>query len=160
MLDIKIKVDAKQVLDMLDKIDSPQLREKAAESVADQVVLPALAEGKYPKASGRTRKDVYGTAFKTDKQRRFFFAALASGAISIPYQRSGDTGTSYQKRPIPDGISVYSDKPSAGYTRGDGNNPQVAYFRGVWDTHEELAKQLEGDAALAATAAIIEELGA
>lgn len=34
----------------------------------------------------------YHMVFKTDKQRRFFFAALRDGRISVPYRRTGNLG--------------------------------------------------------------------
>lgn len=44
---------------------------------------------KYPSKTNRpTRRQVYGTPFKTDKQRRWFFWALGQGIISVPYRRT------------------------------------------------------------------------
>jgi hypothetical protein len=39
-----------------------------------------------------TRKSVYGETFKSDKQRRYFFAALRDGRIQVPYHRRGKAG--------------------------------------------------------------------
>jgi hypothetical protein len=48
-----------------------------------------------------TRKRAYGRTFESDKQRRWFFAALREGRISVPYHRTGALGrgwkVSYQK---------------------------------------------------------------
>jgi len=47
-------------------------------------------EGKvkaYPHRTSPSRASVYGSTFKSDKQRRFFFAALRSGSIDVPYKR-------------------------------------------------------------------------
>jgi hypothetical protein len=58
---------------------------KAGVQAAGLYLKGALSE--QPEQKRLTRKDVYGSSFKTDKQRRFFFWALKSGAIQVPYQR-------------------------------------------------------------------------
>ena len=47
----------------------------------------------YPANDRPSRAFVYGTAFKTDKQRRWFFWALRSGAIQVPYSRGQSPGS-------------------------------------------------------------------
>jgi hypothetical protein len=42
----------------------------------------------YPPQRRLTRKSVYGKTFQSDKQRRWFFAALRSGEIQVPYRRT------------------------------------------------------------------------
>jgi len=42
----------------------------------------------YPSQRYISRKAAYGTTFFTDKQRRFFFAALKDGSINVPYKRT------------------------------------------------------------------------
>lgn len=148
MINGSIKIDYKQALDLLDKAESPALKQKMAERVADDVVLPALRKSNYPNASGKKMQ------WASEKARRYFFAAiLPSGGF--PYQRSGRTGDSYMKQAIPDGVTVKSGLASAAYTRGPG---QAAYHRGNWETYEELAQRLEPAAEVAATAVIVEEL--
>jgi hypothetical protein len=41
----------------------------------------------YPEVKRLTRASVYGSTFKSDKQRRYFFAALRKGEIEVPYRR-------------------------------------------------------------------------
>ena len=38
------------------------------------------------------------TGFKSDRQRRFFFAALREGLIQVPYRRTGTLGRSWTTR--------------------------------------------------------------
>ena len=45
---------------------------------------------RYPPQRRITRASVYGKPFKTDKQRRYFFYALRTGKIRVPYQRGSD----------------------------------------------------------------------
>ena len=41
----------------------------------------------YPQQRRMTRASVYGSTFVSDKQRRYFFAALKRGEIEVPYRR-------------------------------------------------------------------------
>lgn len=47
----------------------------------------------YPEQKHLTRVSVYGTPFKSNKQRRFFFAALRKGEIEVPYRRGESPGS-------------------------------------------------------------------
>lgn len=148
MIDLKVTINVDDAMAALDKLEEDRLRLKIANAVADEDVLPALR--KYPTPSRKKQP------FKSAKSRRFFFAALRSGKIEVPYQRSGATGMSYEKRETAQGIDVTSDRPSAIYTRG---TPQAAYFKGTWETHEQVASSLIGDAALTAAGVIVSEIG-
>ena len=147
MIDVSVKVDASAAQRVLDAVADKRLKRTIAEAIADEDVLPALH--KYPPASGKKMQWV------SDRQRRFVMASIAQGSIQVPYHRSGRTGSSYAKQDISDGITVVSGLPSAEYTRGP---DQAAYFRGVWDTHEDIAAALEGDAILTATGVIVEAI--
>lgn len=149
MIGLDVKIDVADALRILDKIDDPALVRKIAEAVADEDVKPALA--KYPPRSGKKMQ------WASDAQRRGFFARLRAGAITVPYQRTGDYGRSFQKQPISNGIALVSGLAYAPYVRGPG---QAAYHKGNWTTLDELAQSLEADAALTATGVIVDEIGA
>lgn len=148
MIGLDVKIDAAAALKALEKIDDPALIKRIAEAVADEDVLPALK--KYPPQSRKPMQ-------MTPKQRAWFFAQLRSGAISAPYQRTGRYGQSFQKQPMSNGVALVSGLSYAPYVRGPG---QAAYHAGNWDTLEQLAQQLEADAALTATGVIVDEIGA
>lgn len=48
---------------------------------------------KYPTRNSPSRASVYGSAFASEKQRRYFFWALRSGAIQVPYRRGQSPGS-------------------------------------------------------------------
>lgn len=150
MIDAKIKVDMQSALAALKAADPDALRPKIANAIADEDVLPALQ--KYPTPSRKKMEWV------SDKQRRFVIAAIRTGDIQVPYQRTGQTGVSYAKIPASDGIIVRSGLPSAAYTRGSTEGPAAPYHRGTWPSHEELAEQLEPDAVLTATGVIVDAI--
>ncbi len=47
----------------------------------------------YPPVKRLTLKEVYGQSFKTERQRRGFFAKLRSGEIEVPYHRGESPGS-------------------------------------------------------------------
>lgn len=150
VIDLSVTIDTADVLRALVAVDDPHNAQRIANEVADQVVLPNLA--KYPGASGKKMK------WKSEKQRRFVIAAIRLGDIQVPYHRSGNLSAAYQKQPIADGLALVSSAPYAAYVRGGGPD-QAEYHKGNWDTHEAIAQQSEADAALVATATLVEIIG-
>lgn len=47
----------------------------------------------YPERKTITRASVYGSSFKSVKQRRYFFWALRTGRIEVPYRRGMSPGS-------------------------------------------------------------------
>lgn len=90
---------------------------------------------KYP--SVRRRKQ----PFKTTKQRRFFFAALADGRIRVPYQRTNHLGRGWRAGVTLTGggltITVGNTTAYAPYVQG---SQQSGYHRGNWKTVSELSQ--------------------
>lgn len=82
--------------------------------------------------------------FKSDKQRRFFFAALADGRIRVPYQRTGNLGRSWRAGIVQTGggltITVGNTTAYAPYVQG---SQQAGYHRGNWKTITELTQDQE-----------------
>ena len=61
------------------------------------------------------------------KQRRAFFAKLRSGAIRVPYPRSGDTLARWRIESMSDGARLTNTSPHARWVHSD---DQTAYHRG------------------------------
>lgn len=88
-----------------------------------------------------TRKSVYGSSFKTDKQRRWFFAALRSGEIHVPYNRTQELRGSWKTAGDGRQQFVYSeDMPKAQYVMQDGHQNQLLKKMG-WKTVETRMKE-------------------
>lgn len=147
-VDLSIKIDVKDALAALDKLDDPRLPARIGERVAREVVLPRLMQ--YPPKSGRPM------SFVSDKSRKYFFAALKAGQIQVPYRRTGDLGRMWTQTPSSDGLTLTSGVP---YSERVIGQRQAAYFKGVWPTTEMVARACEPDAALAATAEIVQTIG-
>ncbi len=147
-VDLSIKIDVKDALKALDSLDDPRLPARIAGRVAREVVLPRLMQ--YPPKSGKKQP------FVSDKSRKYFFAALKTGAINVPYRRSGDLGRMWAQQPDSDGMTLTSGMPYSEMVLGP---RQAAYFKGTWPTTEQIARACEPEAALAATAELVETIG-
>lgn len=143
---IDIQIDASEIDALASRLDQAPPRMAAA--VVDEVVLPNLA--KYPGQSHRKMQ------FVSAKARRYFFAALRSGQISVPYRRTGKLGSEWSRQTDDEGITLTSTRPYGELVRGPG---QAAYFAGVWPTMDAVAEESEPMAALAATAALVDIIG-
>ena len=51
---------------------------------------------KYPPYQYVSRSRAYGKTFQSDRQRRWFFAALRSGELTLPYQRTNKLKAGWQ----------------------------------------------------------------
>ena len=94
---------------------------KAMEEAGDTSVLKRIVQAaglhlksiiaEYPERKRLTRREVYGSSFKSIKQRRWFFWALRNGRIEVPYVRGSSPGSESLKHrwttaPILDGMGV------------------------------------------------------
>lgn len=79
--------------------------------------------------------------FKTEKQRRFFFAALKSGEITVPHQRREGGGLAGGWTIVGGGltVSVINVVPGGQYVMG--TRMQSAYHRGNWKTERDLSDE-------------------
>lgn len=97
----------------------------------------------YPGQTRLTRASVYGTTFVSEKQRRFFFAALARGEIEVPYRRGSSPGSRNMKQGwtvqalTPLSVEVGNNAPYAQFVHGAG--AQSRYMRAAgWRTDQQI----------------------
>lgn len=113
---------------------------------AKAAALATLASVKpYP---GQSRK---GQPFVSSAQRRAFFAKLRSGAIQVPYQRTGALQDAWQYGMDGGGATVSNEHAHAAYTYA----PQVGYHKGNWPNEEALAERAADPARDAAEQALV-----
>jgi len=149
MIGLKVKIDVADALAALSRVEARALEKAITNKVADEIILPRLA--KYPPASGKKM------VFVSEKQRRFVMASIRSGAISVPYHRSGALGRSWVKQPLNGGMAIISRLAYAPYVVGD--DEQAAYHRGTWDQLSALADEISDDVQQAAVAAVEDLIG-
>lgn len=96
--------------------------------------------------------------FKSDKQRRFFWAALREGKIQIPYRRSGTLGRRWSTKveaTTADVVGIVGNlTPYAPFVQGAGK--QATIHQGNWQTEQDVAR----DAANEITGYFADEIAA
>lgn len=102
----------------------------------------------YPPQRYVSREAAYGQTFSSQKQRRWFFAALRSGKISVPYHRTGELGRAWKVEGMGHSVStgpsakISNAAPGAAHVYGIGM-PQAAQPRMVgWQDEEELKRRV------------------
>lgn len=90
----------------------------------------------YPPKKYVSRKAAYGVTFFTPKQRRFFFAALADGRISVPYKRKNMRGglqSGWKQVGKGQRSFIANETPYADLVMGDGQSrhPQAIGWKRV-----------------------------
>lgn len=127
-----IKVDTSDLQAKIGQLDTQEMAQvigvAVAESTRDLIAsYPSPSRAKQP--------------FKTAKQRMFFFAALRSGQIQVPYRRSGDLGRSWVTEPTTNGAELKNTRGYADLVHDA--KAQAKYHRGVWKTDQDAADEME-----------------
>ena len=74
-------------------ISDGRIRDTVTDDVAKYMLNVLRA---YPPYRKVTRESVYGAPFQSDKQRRWFFAALNDGSLQLPYKRTQQLSNGWQ----------------------------------------------------------------
>lgn len=144
------KVDASDLVSKIAQVTGPDLVRVISQAVAKEAVEPELA--KEPFRTTPYKKMIFVSA----KQRAFVMAAIRSGAITVPYRRTGAIGISEQ-HPTSSGMDVVVPVEYSDLVRTRGK--QAAYHQGLWPDDVSIAEKIESDTAeLIGTAAVIEAL--
>jgi len=143
------KIDTSDLIAKINSLSDADVARDIANAIADEAVIPELA--KEPFRTTRPKMQ-----FVSARQRGFFFAALRSGQITVPYVRTGQIGIS-EKHATSNGVEVVVPAPYSDLVRTRGM--QAKYHQGLWDDTETIAARIESDTAeLIATAKVIELL--
>lgn len=96
----------------------------------------------YPEANRPSRSSVYGQAFRSAKQRRYFFFALRHGLIQVPYRRglspgSQRLGRSWAAKQLTDtAVAIGTNVTYARMVKDEGQ--QTRYMKAVgWTTIQQ-----------------------
>ena len=96
----------------------------------------------YPPSKYVTRARAYGKTFFTDKQRRYFFSALKSGILKVPYLRTRKTANGWYTVGKGAKISIRNDSDGAKFTAGDKTQSRHEALVG-WRTISKVAADNE-----------------
>ena len=117
--------------------------DRARPAISDGLLAGAIhVKGKistYPPQAHLTRKSVYGSSFKTERQRRWFFAV---GIHQTPYARTSNLAKRWAISSSMDGMTqIVGNNTSYGpYVQGAGAQSLYHKAQG-WLTEAEVAEQ-------------------
>jgi hypothetical protein len=94
----------------------------------------------YPPQRHITRKQAYGRTFESDKQRRFFFAALKDGRIKVQYHRTQHFRNSWQQVGKGRRSFLANEMPYGSFLVNDDGQSNMAKLGG-WKTLTAVMKQ-------------------
>jgi hypothetical protein len=127
------------------KLASPEVIGRANKRIAEYVKEKAM---QYPRRRTITRKQAYGKTFQSDRQRRFFFSAIRSGRIKVPYQRSGRLRQGWKITPFgSQDWLVINETGYAALVQGQGTQARMMTLIG-WKTIEQIADKTAQDQAI------------
>ena len=129
LIGITVSQDVDKIKEKLGKLVPGYI--DAGSEAASKYLLDVLVNKEIPEWRKVTRTSVYGEPFKTDKQRRFFFAALADGRIEVPYQRRGKSDGIQSNWKIEGSgaeVTLTNDAPAAVYLY---DNQKQSLFMGL-----------------------------
>jgi hypothetical protein len=114
---------------------SPTETKKVIHQTTDEVtdfLLDKVRE--YPAQKSVTRNQAFGRTFESERQRRWFFWALRSGRIQVPYQRTGALGRAWRiVRSSGDVRILTNEAPAARYIFERGTQSRMMKMIG-WKT--------------------------
>lgn len=94
----------------------------------------------YPPQKYVSRKAAYGRTFESDKQRRYFFAALKDGRISVPYKRTQRLSRGWKKLGYGRNSFLANETPYAGLMQQKATQSRMA-AKGGWEPIEDLIRE-------------------
>ena len=138
MSNITIDIVGEEVVfDLLAKL--PTEVQDAAIEEAYKYLLDVLRA--YPPRRYITRVSAYGTPFFTDRQRKWFFAALNSGEIDVPYRRTQGLGRAWKKHGFGQNAMLVNPTPGAEYVMGEKQSRHEAMVG--WKTTDQIVEERE-----------------
>lgn len=118
-----INIEMKGLDQLLPKISSlpKELMDQVVEKVSEyslEVMQTEQPDYKYISRAEAYPDAPAGPGFFSERQRRWFFAALTSGELSIPYNRTGTLAAGWTIRRSGDSFILSNDVPYAPYVQG------------------------------------------
>ena len=113
-----------------------------ADAVVDAVSKLAIDifQSEQPSKKYVTRKAAYGQSFQSDKQRRWFFAALNKGAIQVPYNRTQAMRRAWKQIGAGAKSIVANEAEGVEFVMGDGTQSRHEALVG-WKTVSKMIKE-------------------
>ena len=127
-----IRIEIEGLEELIERVGAGNVEAAIENGMDDWALLLAADLGTYPPPRPRPM------VFKTEKQRRGFFARLKDGRIKIPYRRDRTLGRSWvPKKPGAGQRVVATNVPYAKWVQG---RSQARYHKGNWPFYGNVAK--------------------
>lgn len=139
MIGITIAYDQGQFAHLSGRLSAANralLRGQTTHAVADWLLERVK---QYPRYRYVSRVEAYGVPFFTDKQRRYFFAALRDGRIRVPYPRSNALRDAWQLHQNGSEFRLDNGMPYAHYVMGERYQSRMQDKIG-WRTTEDITR--------------------
>lgn len=136
---MSIRIDYSDIAEAAQKVKGGMatLTQEMRRAVDESLAFAQNFVAKYPPRSSSKRM-----VFKSDKQRRWFFWALRSGQIDVPYRRTGTLGKSWTTdvRVTSENIRgvLGNVRPYAPYVQDEERQAQM--HKGHWPTVQMLLR--------------------
>jgi hypothetical protein len=127
-----------EVIEKFRQLDSADAKREMTLEVAKYIRKELQ---KVPSPKRVTRKQAFGVTFFSDRQRRFFFRALGSGQIKVPYRRTGRTRRGWRIEPFGhiDHL-VLNETPGVQYVQQRATQSRMMKIIG-WKTAEDIVEK-------------------
>jgi hypothetical protein len=127
-----IGIDAAQLAHLMKGLsEMPEAIQDAAVDEAAPYLVEVLKQ--YPPSKYVSRKQAYGKTFFSDKQRRWFFAALRRGDLTIPYRRTQGLRNAWQIIGSGKNTIIVNESSGAPFVMGDQTQSRHERMVG-WET--------------------------
>jgi hypothetical protein len=138
----------KELIAALEKL--PPEAQDAAIDEASKYMLNVLRA--YPPQKYVSRQSAYGKTFFSDKQRRFFFAALKDGRIGVPYSRTQSLSKGWKILDKGKDAMLVNESPHADLVMGDNQSRHAAKIG--WKKHTQQLQERKARIIEVANAAV------
>ncbi len=113
----RVTYNQAQFRHLSDKLSAIEIKQVITQSTKDVATFLQGKMQEYPPEKRVTRKQAYGVTFFTDKQRRWFFAALNSGELELPYRRTGALREGWRIMHVENKYALTNDVGYAGFVQ-------------------------------------------
>jgi hypothetical protein len=134
------QVSLSQLRNRLRRLDDGTMARRALEGSGRYLELKL---DHYPPQKSVSRREAFGQTFQSDRQRRWFFAALKSGELRIPYKITGSLGTGWRVEIHGNEARIINRVPYAKFVQSRPQQSRQMKLIG-WQTVEDIAER-EGD---------------
>lgn len=144
MIGIEISYDQGQFKRLMDKLDAFERKQVYHQTVKDVAEFMERKVKEYPPYKYVSRREAYGVPFFTVKQRRWFFAALRSGELDLPYKRTNTLKENWNVTVTGKGqLRLSNDTAYSGQVQGARQSRMMT--RIGWQTIDQYLKKYDGE---------------